>query len=149
VHVRYVQRAAHNNLLCHAAAAARPPACLQVFSGAELHMIAALCQRHDCLVLLDEVYEHLVHPGAQHISLRSLPGMADRCLRIGSAGKTFSYTGWKVGWLTGPREMVAAVAKAHQFLTFTVSPALQVGTAGVMFACLPACLPCWKSRHVA
>ena len=104
---------------------------LQVFSAAELQLVASLCQRHDCLVLLDEVYEHLVYPGAQHISHRSLPGMAGRCLRIGSAGKTFSYTGWKVGWLTGPRDMVAAVAKAHQFLTFTVSPALQVGTAAV------------------
>lgn len=97
----------------------------KVFSAAELQLVASLCQRHDCLVLLDEVYEHLVYPGAQHISHRSLPGMAGRCLRIGSAGKTFSYTGWKVGWLTGPRDMVAAVAKAHQFLTFTVSPALQ------------------------
>ncbi|PSC76310.1 aminotransferase isoform A [Micractinium conductrix] len=98
----------------------------KVFNQQELELLAALCQHHDCLCLLDEVYEHLVFPGgAPHVSLRSLPGMADRCLRIGSAGKTFSFTAWKVGWLTGPADMVAAVAKAHQFITFTVPSAMQ------------------------
>lgn len=97
----------------------------KVFSGAELQLIADLCIRHNCLALLDEVYEHLVFPGTEHISLRSLPGMADRCLRIGSAGKTFSFTAWKVGWLSGPADMIKAVAKAHQFITFTVPSSLQ------------------------
>ncbi|KAL4431641.1 hypothetical protein ABPG77_001483 [Micractinium sp. CCAP 211/92] len=97
----------------------------KVFTREELEAVAELCLRHDCLCILDEVYEHLTFPGTQHITLRSLPGMHDRCLRIGSAGKTFSFTAWKVGWLTGPRDMVAAVAKAHQFITFTVPSSLQ------------------------
>eukprot|EP00887_Chlorella_sp_A99_P006622 scaffold3.g6622.t1 len=67
----------------------------KVFSEQELRLIAELCQRHDAWVLSDEVYEHLVFPGARHVSPRALPGMADRCLRIGSAGKTFSFTSWK------------------------------------------------------
>lgn len=67
--------------------------------------------------------------GYEHVSLRTLPGMEDRCIRIGSAGKTFSFTAWKVGWITGPRPMVAAAAKAHQFLTFTVPSAFQYAVA--------------------
>lgn len=63
--------------------------------------------------------------GYEHVSLRTLPGMAERSIRIGSAGKTFSFTAWKVGWVTGPAPMVQAAAKAHQFLTFTVPAALQ------------------------
>jgi aspartate/methionine/tyrosine aminotransferase len=87
--------------------AALPP---QVFSLQELQLIAGLCQKHGCLCLLDEVYEHLVFPGHQHITLRSLPGMHDRCLRIGSAGKTFSFTAWKVLlWhASGSREGIGA-----------------------------------------
>lgn len=130
--------------------------------------------KHDAYALLDEVYEHLVFPGAliggdreflwaflfgdkilrrqnrrypslfttareftyinltttyaagfKHVTMRALPGMEDRCLRIGSAGKTFSFTAWKVGWVTGPPAAVAAAAKAHQFLTFTVPSAYQ------------------------
>ncbi|KAI3436192.1 hypothetical protein D9Q98_002247 [Chlorella vulgaris] len=97
----------------------------KVFSLQELQLIAGLCQKHGCLCLLDEVYEHLVFPGHQHITLRSLPGMHDRCLRIGSAGKTFSFTAWKVGWITGPQALIAAVTKAHQFIVFTVPSAIQ------------------------
>lgn len=63
--------------------------------------------------------------GFKHVTMRALPGMEDRCLRIGSAGKTFSFTAWKVGWVTGPPAAVAAAAKAHQFLTFTVPSAYQ------------------------
>ena len=97
----------------------------KVFSREELERIAAQCRRHDVYAVLDEVYEHLVFPGTSHVSMRALPGMADRCIRIGSAGKTFSFTDFKIGWLTGPAEMVAAAAKAHQFLAFTVNSALQ------------------------
>jgi aspartate/methionine/tyrosine aminotransferase len=74
----------------------------QVFSRAELEHIASLCLKFGVYALSDEVYEHLVLPPAAHVSLRALPGMADRCLRLGSAGKTFSFTAWKVGWVTGP-----------------------------------------------
>ena len=99
----------------------------KVFSADEIRAVAALCLRHGAYALLDEVYEHLVHDGAAapHRSLRALPGMAARALRVGSAGKTFSFTDFKVGWVSGPEDMVAAVAKAHQFLAFTVNSALQ------------------------
>ena len=73
------------------------------------------------------MYEHLVHPssGAAHVSLATLPRMRDRCLRLGSAGKTFSFTGWKVGWVAGPAPLLAPAMKAHQFLVFTVAGCLQ------------------------
>jgi aspartate/methionine/tyrosine aminotransferase len=83
----------------------------------------------DAVVICDEVYEHLVFDGLPHIPLATLPGMRDRCVRIGSAGKIFSLTGWKVGWVCGPRDLVSVVTKAHQFLTFTTPPALQAGVA--------------------
>ncbi len=101
----------------------------KVFSRDELTLIAELVQAHDAYAVCDEVYEHLVFPGAEHVPLMSLPGMADRTVRIGSAGKTFSLTGWKVGYLTGAPDLVAAIAKAHQFITFTTPPNLQLGVA--------------------
>jgi aspartate/methionine/tyrosine aminotransferase len=97
----------------------------KVFSREELDIIAALAQRHDCYVICDEVYEHLIFDGLPHIPLMTLPGMRERCVRIGSAGKTFSLTGWKVGYLTAVPEVLAPIAKAHQFLTFTTAPNLQ------------------------
>lgn len=71
----------------------------QVFTREELELIAELCIKHDVIAVCDEVYEHLVFNGAKHISLRSLPGMAQRTIRMGSAGKTFSFTAWKVGYM--------------------------------------------------
>ena len=71
----------------------------------------------------------LVYDGAAHHSLATLPGMAERTLTVNSGAKTFGFTGWKVGWVTGPRELLSVVTKAHQFLTFTTSPALQAGVA--------------------
>nr|QKY14876.1 pyridoxal phosphate-dependent aspartate aminotransferase (PLPAT) [Polytomella parva] len=97
----------------------------KLFTRAELETIAHLCQKHDVLAVCDEVYEHLVFGGGEHVSLRSLPGMMDRTLRMGSAGKTFSFTSWKVGWVTGPARLIAAAAKAHQFIVFTVPSSLQ------------------------
>ncbi|GFR39762.1 hypothetical protein Agub_g246 [Astrephomene gubernaculifera] len=97
----------------------------KVFTLTELEAIAELCIRHDLIALCDEVYEHLVFGGAAHISLRSLPDMKNRCIRLGSAGKTFSFTAWKVGWMTGPPRLLAPVIKAHQFLVFTVPSSLQ------------------------
>ncbi len=99
--------------------------CGKVFSGEELEFIAGLLRAHDAYAVCDEVYEHLVFPPAKHIPLMTLPGMADRTLRIGSAGKTFSLTGWKVGYVSGPNALCALVAKAHQNLTFTTPPNLQ------------------------
>jgi N-succinyldiaminopimelate aminotransferase len=101
----------------------------RVFSREELDMLAKVVTGTDIVVICDEVYEHLVFDGRAHIPFAGLPGMRERTLRIGSAGKIFSLTGWKVGWVTGPRELVGVVTKAHQFLTFTTSPALQLGVA--------------------
>lgn len=97
----------------------------KVFTADELEFIAGLLRKHDAYAVCDEVYEHLVFAGAKHIPLMTLPGMAERCLRIGSAGKTFSLTGWKVGYVSGPNALTGLVAKAHQNLTFTTAPNLQ------------------------
>jgi len=89
----------------------------KVFSRDEMTLIAELCCEHDVVAITDEVYEHLVFDG-EHIALATLPGMAERTLTVSSAGKIFSFTGWKIGWACGPAELVAAVRTAKQFLTF-------------------------------
>jgi aspartate/methionine/tyrosine aminotransferase len=101
----------------------------KVFSRAELELIAGLVERHDAYAVCDEVYEHIVFGGARHVPFISLPGMRPRSLKIGSAGKTFSLTGWKVGMVVGPPELVKPVSKAHQFLAFTTPPNLQTAVA--------------------
>ncbi len=101
----------------------------KVFSRDELALIAALMQRHDAYAVCDEVYEHIVFDGACHIPLMSLPGLRERTVRIGSAGKTFSLTGWKVGYVTAPAPLASVIAKAHQNLTFTTPPNLQKAVA--------------------
>ncbi|WP_372394365.1 aminotransferase [Azospirillum sp. HJ39] len=101
----------------------------KVFGREELELIAEYVQRFDALAVCDEVYEHIVFDGRRHIPLMTLPGMRDRCLKIGSAGKTFSLTGWKVGYVTAPPHLLQPVAKAHQFLTFTTPPNLQAAVA--------------------
>jgi aspartate/methionine/tyrosine aminotransferase len=97
----------------------------KVFTTAELAFVADLVARHDAIAICDEVYEHLTFDGWRHIPLMTLPGMRERCLRIGSAGKTFSFTGWKIGYVTAPAPLASLVAKAHQLLTFTTPPNLQ------------------------
>jgi len=97
----------------------------KVFTPDELAVLADLVAAHDSYAICDEVYEHLVFGPARHIPLMALPGMSGRCLRVGSAGKTFSLTGWKVGYVSGPPSLVSMVAKAHQNLTFTTPPNLQ------------------------
>jgi aspartate/methionine/tyrosine aminotransferase len=97
----------------------------KVFTAAELAFIAELIQRHSAYAICDEVYEHLTFDGWSHIPLMTLPGMRERCMRIGSAGKTFSLTGWKVGYITADRSLAPNVTKAHQLLTFTTPPNLQ------------------------
>jgi len=101
----------------------------KVFTAAELAFVAELVQRHGAYAVCDEVYEHLTFDGWAHIPLMTLPGMRERCMRIGSAGKTFSLTGWKVGYITADRSLAPNVAKAHQLLTFTTPPNLQRGVA--------------------
>lgn len=89
----------------------------KVFSRAELEAVAAVCLEHDLVALTDEVYEHLVFEG-EHVPLATLPGMAERTLTLSSLGKTFSLTGWKTGWASGPPALVEAAATAKQFLSF-------------------------------
>ncbi|TYC52280.1 aminotransferase [Rhodobacterales bacterium] len=101
----------------------------KVFSDAELELIASLCRKYDAYAICDEVYEHLVFDGKAHRPLMTLEGMRERTLRIGSAGKTFSLTGWKVGYITGPASLMDPVAKAHQWVTFTTAPNLQKAVA--------------------
>ena len=97
----------------------------KVFTRDELAFIASLVERHDVYAVCDEVYEHLIFDGRAHVPLITLPRMRERCLKIGSAGKTFALTGWKVGYVTGAPHLVQAAAKAHQFITFTTPPNLQ------------------------
>jgi aspartate/methionine/tyrosine aminotransferase len=101
----------------------------KVFSDEELGMIAGHLERFDAIAICDEVYEHLTYDGIAHRPLATRPGMRARCLRVGSAGKIFSLTGWKVGWIQGDAALVSTVAKAHQFITFTTPTALQIGIA--------------------
>jgi N-succinyldiaminopimelate aminotransferase len=89
----------------------------KVFSRAELEVIADACRRHDLIALTDEVYEHLVYEST-HVSLAAIPGMAERTITVSSAAKTFSVTGWKVGWACARPELIAAIRTAKQFLTF-------------------------------
>jgi len=101
----------------------------KVFDADELAFIAGLLVRHDAYCICDEVYEHLIYDGRRHISLMTLPGMRERCVRLGSAGKTFSLTGWKVGYVTACPALLQPIAKAHQYLTFTTAPNLQQAVA--------------------
>src|ERR1700754_4927388 len=104
----------------------------RVLSREELQGIADFVIEHDLIAITDEVYEHLVFDGLEHVPLSTLPGMAERTLTISSLGKTFSVTGWKVGWATGPAPLVAAVRAAKQFLTFAgATPFQHAGAAAL------------------
>ena len=92
----------------------------RVFTRQELTLIAELCIEHDVIVIADEVYEHLLFDNAQHIPIATLPGMFERTVTISSAGKLFSATGWKIGWVYGHPDLIEGVARAHQFITFAV-----------------------------
>lgn len=100
----------------------------RVFDAKELEAIAAVCRRHDAIAIADEVYEELVFEG-EHRSIATLPGMADRTVTLSSLGKTFSLTGWKIGWAVAREDLTAAVRAAHQFLTFAAPTPLQQGAA--------------------
>ena len=100
-----------------------------VLTRAELQAVADIAIEHDLVVITDEVYEHLVFDGREHIALATLPGMWERTLTLSSAGKSYSFTGWKVGWATGPAPLVQAVLAAKQWLTFTSGSPLQPAVA--------------------
>ncbi|WP_293767427.1 pyridoxal phosphate-dependent aminotransferase [Sporichthya sp.] len=100
----------------------------RVLSFAELSAVAEVAVEHDLVVISDEVYEHLVFDG-EHVPISTLPGMRERTVRISSAGKTFSFTGWKIGWACGPADLVAAVRTAKQFLTYVSGAPFQPAVA--------------------
>ncbi|MCJ8143220.1 aminotransferase [Ancylobacter sp. A5.8] len=101
----------------------------RVFDRQELELLAGFCVRHDAVLVSDEVWEHVVFDGLEHTSVLALPGMRERAVKIGSAGKIFGMTGWKVGFVCAAPELMQVLSKAHQFLTFTTPPALQVAVA--------------------
>jgi N-succinyldiaminopimelate aminotransferase len=103
----------------------------KVFSRSELEAVAAVCRERELVAVADEVYEHLVYEGV-HVPLASLDGMAERTLTISSIGKTFSVTGWKIGWACGPAALVGAVRAAKQFLTFAGGTPLQHAAAAAL-----------------
>jgi len=101
----------------------------RLFDAGELEAVASVARDHDLIVISDEVWEHIVLDGQAFTPLSSLPGMAERTIKIGSAGKIFSLTGWKVGWMVAAPELADVVARAHQFLTFCTAPNLQSAVA--------------------
>jgi N-succinyldiaminopimelate aminotransferase len=103
----------------------------RVLSRAELDLVAAACTDHDLICITDEVYEHIVYDG-QHVPAATLPGMGDRTLTISSIGKSFSFTGWKIGWCSGPAALVAATRTVKQYLTFAGGTPLQHAAAAAL-----------------
>jgi len=101
----------------------------KIFSQQELQMIADLCKKHDAIYLSDEVYEHLVYEGSNHVRIASLPGMWERTVTVGSAGKTFSCTGWKLGWAVGPERLLKCLQTVHQNTTYTCPTPIQEAVA--------------------
>ncbi len=104
----------------------------KMFSREELSFIASLCQEHDVLVLTDEVYEQIRFDGVEHVPMATLPGMWERTLTVNSTGKTFSMTGWKIGYAVGPPDLNRAVRASHQFVTFSTSTPFQEAMATAM-----------------
>jgi N-succinyldiaminopimelate aminotransferase len=103
-----------------------------VFDREQLTLIGELAAEHGAVIVTDEVYEHMIYDGREHIPMATLPGMAERTLTISSAGKTFSVTGWKVGWVHGPGELVSAVRAAKQFLTYVSGAPFQPAIAAAL-----------------
>ena len=104
----------------------------KVFSKAELEMIAELCQRHDTLAITDEIYEHIIYGGAQHLSIASLPGMADRTVTISGLSKTYSITGWRLAYTVASERLTSAIRKVHDFLTVGAPHPLQEAGAAAL-----------------
>jgi aspartate/methionine/tyrosine aminotransferase len=97
----------------------------RLFGDDELEVVASVAREHELIVISDEVWEHVLLDGRRFTPIATLPDLAERTIKIGSAGKIFSLTGWKVGWMVAPPELANLVARAHQFLTFSTAPNLQ------------------------
>jgi aspartate/methionine/tyrosine aminotransferase len=125
-----------------------------VAAEADLALLAEFCVRYDAVAVCDEVWEHVVFDGRVHRPLMAFPGMRERCVKIGSAGKMFALTGWKVGFICAAPALTAVIAKAHQFLTFTTPPNLQAAVAwglensDAWFATMPGELAASRDRLV-
>jgi aspartate/methionine/tyrosine aminotransferase len=100
-----------------------------VYPREDLALLARFCERHDAIAVCDEVWEHVMFDGRRHVPMLAMPGMRGRCVKIGSAGKIFSLTGWKVGFVCAAPALMRGLAKAHQFITFTTPPNLQAAVA--------------------
>ena len=101
----------------------------RMFDAEELRLLAEACVRHDAIALSDEVWEHVVFDGRAHLPLSAQPGMRERTVKVGSAGKIFSLTGWKVGWIVAPEGLAVPISKAHQYVAFATPPNLQAAVA--------------------
>ena len=101
----------------------------RVFTRDEIALVAALCVEHDLVAVSDEVWEHVVFDGRAHLPLAGFPGMAERTVKVGSAGKIFSLTGWKVGWIVAPAHLTGPIRNAHQYMTYATPPNLQAAAA--------------------
>jgi N-succinyldiaminopimelate aminotransferase len=113
----------------------------KVFSTDELEVIAGLAREHDLVVIADEVYEHLTFDGRRHVPIATLPGMRERTVTISSAGKTFSVTGWKIGWLCAPPELLTAARTVKQFLTYVNGAPFQPAVAAALGGDVSALAP--------
>lgn len=120
----------------------------KVYTRGELALIAELCLKHDVVAVTDEVYEHLIFdPQLPHLHLAGFPGMAERTVTLSSLGKTFSYTGWKIGWAIAPSQLSAGVRAAHQFLTFATSTPMQHAAALALKEGAPAIAELVQTLH--
>jgi aminotransferase len=104
----------------------------KVFTRAELEEIAGLCRRWDAIAVTDEIYEHILYDDARHVPMASIEGMADRTVTINSVSKTFSVTGWRVGWAIAPPDITGAIRKVHDFLTVGAAAPLQAASAAAL-----------------
>lgn len=107
----------------------------KVFTRAELELIAELCQEYDALAITDEIYEHILFDGAEHVTMMSIPGMRDRSVIVNSMSKTYSVTGWRVGWVIAAPDLTDSIRKVHDFLTVNAAAPLQ--QAGILALSLP------------
>ena len=123
---------------CAASSPTRPRRCCSiirsipaavVYPREDLELLARFCQEFDTIAICDEVWEHVIFDGREHIPLITIPGMRDRTIKVGSAGKIFSLTGWKIGFVCAAPPLLRVAAKVHQFLTFTTAPNLQAAVA--------------------